>query len=215
MTRAAKTASKAVPTNSSDEEQPAIYPVHLLKSILLLTVLASASLATQLALHPLYGSTPTSINHSKVELLACLLSALFPLKSTVSERTIVLGLASWLGYAPYGSYAIGKWTTQWRNPALGPAVTEVAILLPTVCIGVILGRRWSVRFTFHSSFYSNLRSLQSRFLGFLPGPMSLKAVGAIGTFNVLNVLERWLWAHLPLGGQIHSSNIVRMFMRFQ
>lgn len=54
-------------------------------------------------------------------------------------------------------------------------------------------------------------SIQSRFLTFAPGPLSLKVAVAISTFNCLNVLESWLWSSVPLGGAVHSSNIVRFF----
>ncbi|KAF8511513.1 S-adenosyl-L-methionine-dependent methyltransferase [Gautieria morchelliformis] len=145
MARTAKTASKASRTTAGDEEEPATFPtVPLIKLVLLVTALASASLATQLALHPLYGNTVTSVNHSKVVLLACLLSALFPHDSAgPSERITLLGLASWLAYAPYASYGIGRWSAKWSNPVLGPAGAEAAILLPTLSVGIILVRRWS------------------------------------------------------------------------
>lgn len=141
-----KPAAKADPTRPVDEEKPT-YPIHFIKATLLVTALASASLATQLSLHPLYGSAPPFTNHSKVLLLACLLSALFPLHSRASsERVTLLGLASWLGYAPYASFAIGKWTTSYKNPVLGATIAEAAILVPTVSIGITVVRRWSVRF---------------------------------------------------------------------
>jgi hypothetical protein len=146
MARTTKTASKASPTTVGDEEEPVAFPIPLIKSVLVVTGLASASLATQLALHPLYGNTVTSVNHSKIVLLACLLSTLFPLDPAgPSERITLLGLASWLAYAPYASYGIGRWSVKWNNPALGSAGTEAAILLPTLSVGIILVRRWSVR----------------------------------------------------------------------
>ena len=213
MARTAKTASKTRLT-ATVNEKPATYPVNLIKSTLLVMALASASLATQLALRPLYGGTVLSLNHSKVELLACLLSALFPINPTgLSERFMLLGLASWFGYAPYAGYAVGVWTTKWKNPALGSSVAEAVILLPIICTGILLVRQWSVRATFSAYQYvPTPPPLQRRFFRFLPGPMTLKAVGALGSFNCLNVLEQWLWTHLPLGGQVHSSNIVRTFI---
>ncbi|KAF8584274.1 hypothetical protein K439DRAFT_1633655 [Ramaria rubella] len=189
-----KVASKAGPTTPTvaDEEPPPAYPVHLVKSALLLIILGFISLAVQLALHPLYGSTPTSLNHSKVELLACLLSVLLPVNSpSLSEPISLFALATWSAYAPYASYALAKWTSNWKNPVLGSGVTEVMVLLPLVTIGVALVRRWN-----------------TTKLGFLPGPMSVKAVVAISAFNFLNRLEAWLWGHLPLGGYIHSANIL-------
>src|SRR5882724_712297 len=116
MPRTSKATSKLGSTTLAAIPRPASYPVllGLVKTILILSLLAFASLATQLALHPLYGSAPVSLNHSKVKLLGCLLSALLPFDSERPlQRLVLLGLASWLGYAPYACYALAKWTTKW------------------------------------------------------------------------------------------------------
>ena len=147
MPRTSKAKPKPEGKTLAAAQKLANYPVLLIKTIFIVLLLAFASLATQLALHPLYGSIPASLNHSKIKLLGCLLSVLLPSDSERPlERPVLLGLASWLGYAPYASYALAKWTTRWGNPELGPAVSEAIVLVPVVSVSVALVRRWNVRF---------------------------------------------------------------------
>jgi len=128
-----------------DEQDTASVVISFVKSIVLTVSLSVASVATQLALRPLFGSTPAALNHSRIKLAATLLTLLiskdFPRSS---EQAVLLGLATWLAYAPYSSYGIAVWSAKWKNPLMGASLTEALILVPTISLGIAVFRRWNV-----------------------------------------------------------------------
>ncbi|KDR83895.1 hypothetical protein GALMADRAFT_236367 [Galerina marginata CBS 339.88] len=104
-----------------------------LKAIRFISVLFPLSLVLfthQRELVPLYGSTPTSTLLDKIAFGAAILSAIHPIRVSLKRNFLYTALA--LTVAPNATYWIAVWTSRWKDPVLGPAITHVAALGPLV-----------------------------------------------------------------------------------
>lgn len=104
---------------------------------LLLPVLSLATLASKLALHPLYGSTATSLHFVEVLAGSCALAIIRP---DLPLHIALLFLGTLLSAAPFTARWLGAWTARWHDPIWGPVVTQMGIAVPIVGLGVVLAR---------------------------------------------------------------------------
>ena len=104
---------------------------------LLLPILSLATLASKLALHPLYGSTATSLHFVEVLAVSCALATIRP---DLPLHIALLFLGTLLSAAPFTSRWLGAWTARWHDPVWGPVATQMGIAVPVVGLGVVLAR---------------------------------------------------------------------------
>lgn len=116
--------------------------------ILLLPILSLATLASKLALHPLYGSTATSLHFVEVLAGSCALATTRP---DLPVHIALLFLGTLLSAAPFTARWLGAWTARWHDPIWGPVVTQMGIAVPIVGVSVVLGRSKLVSEGFFSS----------------------------------------------------------------
>ena len=103
----------------------------------LLPFVSLATLASKLALHPLYGSTTTSLHFVKVLAGSCALAAVRP---DLPLHIVLLFLGTLLSAAPFTARWLGAWTARWHDPIWGPVVTQMGITVPIVGLSVVLAR---------------------------------------------------------------------------
>ena len=104
---------------------------------ILLPVVSLATLASKLALHPLYGSTTTSLHFVEVLAGTCALATTRP---DLPVHTTLLALGTLLSAAPFTARWLGSWTARWHDPIWGPVVTQMGIAVPVVGLSVVLAR---------------------------------------------------------------------------
>ncbi|PVF97662.1 hypothetical protein CPB86DRAFT_873981 [Serendipita vermifera] len=112
--------------------------IYLAQILVLIFMATTTSFASRLALHPLYGSTATSLYFKHLISFSCILSAL-PI-STPSHLVSVV-IASLLAVAPFSAKHIGGWTGRFGSVTRGPIVTQLLLVVPIVGLIGILVRR--------------------------------------------------------------------------
>ena len=207
MTRAAKTASKAFPTNPSDEEHPAylmrLYiQVDIADHCTRIRFAGNPTHTTPLWQHSTVHIPFRDVTMHALNVLSTQAKGIRTHFSTWTYQLVGLCAIRKLCYSEIG-HVMEKSCPWIRSHRVCDSISHSVHWCYT---GQAMERAFCVPLLLHF----NLRSLQGRFLGWL----SMRVLGAIGMYNALRVLEQWLWAHLPLGGQIHSSNIVSMFKGF-
>lgn len=108
-----------------------------LGSLILLPILSLATLASKLALHPLYGSTATSLHFVEVLAGSCALATTRP---DLPVHVALLFLGTLLSAAPFTARWLGAWTARWHDPIWGPVVTQMGIAVPIVGMCIVLCR---------------------------------------------------------------------------
>ena len=103
----------------------------------LLAVVSLAALASKLALHPLYGSTITSLKFLQVIVGSCALATVLP---DLPQHIVLLYLGTLLSAAPLTARWLGAWTARWHDPIWGPVVTQMGITAPIVGMSIVLAR---------------------------------------------------------------------------
>jgi hypothetical protein len=126
-------------------------PINTLLSLgtltLFLPVVSLATLASKLALHPLYGSTATSLHFVKVLAGSCALATIRP---DLPVHIALLFLGTLLSASPFTARWLGAWTSRWHDPIWGPVVTQMGIVMPIVGLSVVLARSRIVSNSFFS-----------------------------------------------------------------
>lgn len=112
---------------------------------LLLPIVSLATLASKLALHPLYGSTTTSTHFVKVLAGSCALATTRP---NLPDHIALLFLGTLLSAAPFTARWLGAWTARWHDPIWGPVVAQMGIAVPIVGLSVVLARSRMVSSSF-------------------------------------------------------------------
>ena len=102
-----------------------------------LPVVSLATLASKLALHPLYGTTTTSLHFVEILAGSCALATLRP---DLPVHITLLSLGTLLSAAPFTARWLGAWTARWHDPIWGPVVTQAGISVPIVGLSVVLAR---------------------------------------------------------------------------
>jgi hypothetical protein len=111
--------------------------IFLASLTVLLPALSLATLASKLALHPLYGSTTTSLHFIKVLAGSCALATVRP---DLPVHITLLYLGTLLSAAPFTARWLGAWTARWHDPIWGPVATQMGIAVPIVGLSVVLAR---------------------------------------------------------------------------
>lgn len=111
------------------------------KLVVLLSSVALANYACQLALHPLYGSIPTSFHFASATLVSCMLSSTLPIRPYPAFLT----LATVLCAAPFTAFKLGSYTARFHNPTWGPVATQIGLAIPITVAAAGLSRHWIVR----------------------------------------------------------------------
>lgn len=105
----------------------------LLKSFILVSFISVSNVAAQLALHPLYGGTTSSMHFPTVSLAMCLLAPYLPHPGT---RSSFAAMSLILPASPVTLYLAGDYTTRWKDPFWGPIVTQAVGAIPILLLSV-------------------------------------------------------------------------------
>lgn len=131
--------------NKSAQAQATVAGTSLLQvvaqSLPLLGVISTVNVASQLALHPLYGSTTTSLHFSTLSLVVCLLSSFLP---RINSRATLSTMSVVSAAAPALLYRLGSHTSSRKDPVWGPIATQVVGAIPVLFLGVSLLQRQMV-----------------------------------------------------------------------
>lgn len=117
------------------------------QSIALLSTLAVAGIAIQLALRPLYGSVAPALHHTTGRTAVYLLSTIWPFYAfpSANDSTILASLASFIACLPYLIYTLGKWLGKLTgDPVMGASLTVLPAILPLILSSILLLKRWNV-----------------------------------------------------------------------
>jgi hypothetical protein len=106
---------------------------NLLQSIALVAVISLSDVASQLALHPLYGGTATSLHFPILSLLVCLATASLP--RFVNTRSALTLMSLLLAAAPVLLHRVGARTSSWLDPIWGPIATQLVGAIPILFLG--------------------------------------------------------------------------------
>lgn len=108
-----------------------------------------ATVSSQLALHPLYGSTTTSLHFRKVVAGSCILSITRP--SMPTHRTLLL-LAVLLAAGPLSAKGLGSVSARFGDANWGPAISQLSLAAPITGLASVLlrGRLVSIDFCSYS-----------------------------------------------------------------
>jgi hypothetical protein len=112
--------------------------IYLVQILALIFIASTTSFASRLALHPLYGSTATSLYFKHLIAFSCTLSAL-PISAPSHLVSVVI--ASLLAVAPLSAKYIGAWTGRFGSATWGPIVTQLFLVAPIVGLIGLLVRR--------------------------------------------------------------------------
>ncbi|KDQ19364.1 hypothetical protein BOTBODRAFT_126200 [Botryobasidium botryosum FD-172 SS1] len=100
-----------------------------------------ANTASRLALHPLYGSIPTSLHFHTVLLAAILLSPFLP---SPAQSNCLAIIASLLAFAPVSAFWVGSRSARHLGPVWGPVLTHLVLAAPITSLGSSLVCKWIV-----------------------------------------------------------------------
>jgi hypothetical protein len=167
------------------------------KSLLLLLALSFATYASQLALHPLYGSVASSVNFGTLTLIACLSSSVLPI---IPPRYAFLFIGCLLQVSPQIAYHVGALTARRGNPMLGPMITHACTVFPVVLIAAKVFHTWAVLVLVPLMPRAPERNVSS----------GTRLVAWLG----LNGFEMLLWRFFPKQALITSCNIVSSICLF-
>jgi len=82
----------------------------------------------QRELIPLYGSGPTSYLLLNIAFAAILASSVHPFRISLRRNSLYAALSHTL--APNATYWIAVWSSRWKDPIWGPAITHATVLGP-------------------------------------------------------------------------------------
>jgi hypothetical protein len=114
----------------------------VLKIPVLVGAVSLATLASQLALHPLYGATVSSLYVKHVLTISCLLSALCP---PVPVHQVFLLLSVLLAVAPLSAKHLGGLLGRWDSALWGPTLTQIPLIASFAGLSCIIIKGWLVR----------------------------------------------------------------------
>ncbi|KDQ17982.1 hypothetical protein BOTBODRAFT_29296 [Botryobasidium botryosum FD-172 SS1] len=135
------TPRKVAPPNQSAYSINPI--IQLVKILALLAAFFVSNIASQLALHPLYGSIPTSLHFHDVTLFATLLSTFTPLISqNTSQTNVLIAIGTVLSIAPVSILWSGSALGRLGDPVWGPVITHLTSAAPVLFLGVPLIEKW-------------------------------------------------------------------------
>lgn len=142
---ARKTKASGQATGVADERRGTVSvlktAIQTTKIVALVAALSLASVASQLALHPLYGSTTSSLYFKHVLTIACLVSTLSP---SVPAHHIFRVLSVLLAFAPLSAKHLGGLFGRWDSPLWGPVLTQIPLAASFAGLSCILLRDWMV-----------------------------------------------------------------------
>ncbi|KAG8901881.1 hypothetical protein FRB99_005021 [Tulasnella sp. 403] len=161
----------------------------VLKVAFLISTLSFGTYASQLALHPLYGETVTSLHFDYVVAGAMCLSMILP-TSQGNEGSLLNLLSLVLALAPYSAFNFGARTARWGEVTLGPVIAQLPLSVPIVLAGSMLVRvqMCSLLNVSHSS-----RLFRALVFG--------------GTYAWMQMMSTKINAELPRGVGFSSCNI--------
>lgn len=128
------------------------------QSLPLLCIISTVDVASQLALHPLYGSTTSSLHFPTLSLVICLLSSFLP---HINSRAALSTMSVITAAAPALLYRLGAHTSRWRDPIWGPGSTQIVGAIPILFLGAGLLNRWVV--CLHIEFHDSSRNTNDHF----------------------------------------------------
>lgn len=103
----------------------------------LMAVVSLANVASQLALHPLYGGTVTSMHFETVSLAVCMLASFIPF--AVSMETMAwTALSVIIPASPALLYKAGAQTASWNDPLWGPIITQTVSSIPSQLLACLI-----------------------------------------------------------------------------
>lgn len=160
--------------------------VLVLEALSILFLIPVATVASQLALHPLYGSTTASLHFSTLAQVACLSSVTRP---TMPAHRLLLFIAIILGAAPMSAKVLGSWTGRMGDHTLGPVITQLAISVPLIGLASVL--------------------LRTRLAPLLRGtnPILPNILAAASLYAGIHYGEPLLWRRMSFGGFLTSCNM--------
>ena len=138
---------RVTPVSTAHPPNPISALLTLGSLTVLLPVVSLATLASKLALHPLYGTTTTSLYFVEVLAVSCALATIRP---GLPAHTTLRSLGMLLSAAPFTARWLGAWTARWHDPIWGPVVTQMGISVPIVGLSVVLARSRIVSASFKS-----------------------------------------------------------------
>ena len=94
-------------------------------ALVLITEVSLTDVVSQVALHPLYGSTVTSKHFQTVSLLVCSLSMIPKRRPTARTAWAIMSVL--VAASPFLLHRIGSWTASWDNPTWGPIATQLFV----------------------------------------------------------------------------------------
>jgi hypothetical protein len=128
--------------------KPLTTAVMMVKATMMLAAGSLLNVALQLALQPLYGSAPLAANYKKISLAGPVLSGFIPEFSKTSklwnDRFVMSVFAATIILAPQLSFWVAAQTGRLGSVSLGPAITLVALFLPTMVTTVVLVKHYLV-----------------------------------------------------------------------
>ncbi|KAF8342640.1 S-adenosyl-L-methionine-dependent methyltransferase [Cantharellus anzutake] len=162
----------------------------LLAGFFVLSIISFSDVASQLSLHPLFGSAATARHFPTISLVICLLASFIPKRMRLDSRTGFAFMSLWFAASPAIMYCVGVHTSGWLNPLWGPIAAHIL----GGSLVTVLG----------ASMLQNVLSRVSP-SGFSPFPARFGS----GMFSwvVIARADRVLWDNLPLGGVVNYCNM--------
>ncbi|KIM27045.1 hypothetical protein M408DRAFT_172974 [Serendipita vermifera MAFF 305830] len=172
--------------NQQEAISPLVTLVQSVKIAILVGTLSFALVASQLALHPLYGSTTSSLYLKHVLIVSCLVSTVVP---AVPAHYVFQALSVLLAFAPLSAKHLGGWFGRWDSAMWGPILTQIPLAASFAGLSCMLLQEWLVKIVPPSSQ-----------LGLNRIPLALVLLGA-------HLIEPLLWSNIPFGGVVTSCNM--------
>ncbi|KAF8342617.1 S-adenosyl-L-methionine-dependent methyltransferase [Cantharellus anzutake] len=159
----------------------------LLAGFFVLSIISFSDVASQLSLHPLFGSAATARHFPTISLVICLLASFIPKRMRLDSRTGFAFMSLWFAASPEIMYCVGVHTSGRLNPPIAAHILGGSLV-------TMLG----------ASMLQNVLSRVSP-SGFSPFPARFGS----GMFSwvVIARADRVLWDNLPLGGVVNYCNM--------
>lgn len=121
-------------------------PILIFAQILgLVASVSLVTLASQLALHPLYGCTASSRHAIYVVIVGWILPTDRWRKLPAHRMLLFMSLL--LATAPLSAKLVASWTGRWGSATWGPVTTLVAVMMPILMLSSVLMRHLLVSST--------------------------------------------------------------------
>ncbi|KAG8844474.1 hypothetical protein FRB91_002595 [Serendipita sp. 411] len=160
---------------------------HLVQILLIVSFASLAVVASQLALHPLYGTTVSSLHMGSIMRMTCVISATRP---NAPAHRILLQLSLLLAAAPFSARVLGSLTGRMDSSLWGPIITQFGLAIPIVGLSTSLLR-------------SPLEARHGERIPTIGTTLLSSVIMAAG----ISFVEPILWRLIPFGGYFTSCNI--------